>query len=555
MPHSLRRTPLLAFRNLGSRCLCAVFLILSLFSVPLTAQNSPQRRKDLRDFQDQYQKIRTPFVQEIRKLVEDRESAGDESAATQLRSLEQPIDREQLRGRALPESVRQELSSELPVEERAWRSKLHTLRSEHATALFQLARQAGQKKLVSFAFDLLHEALFHDPDHAGARRVFGYRKIDDLWLTSFAAEMRRKKHVWHDRYGWLPVEFVPRYDNGERYFQGRWMPAEKEQALREKIQNAWVVRTEHFDIRTNHSLEMGVRLARELEAFNSAFFAAFAASFTPPEQLRQLQNGGNAPAVVLKPHRVHYYRTREEYLKTCQPKMPVDIGITLGLYIPGDQISYFFHPEDPETDVRRTLVHEATHQLFSETRPSPHPVALNANFWIIEGIACYMESYKPLPDGFSIGDPAYIRFQNARDRRLGRPDLEPYYRPLAQFVSLGQVAYQRDPQQRANYSQGSGLTHFFMHFQDGLYREDFIEHLSDVYSRNPRVRAAPPSIEELTNVPFNELDRQYLDYMREQAKELQNLNLASPVAEEIEDVSGAEASPNEIPNPNDSDEE
>ena len=102
----------------------------------------------------------------------------------------------------------------------------------------------------------------------------------------------------------------------------------------------------------------GVALAKELEAFNTAFFATFGGSFTPRDQLSQLLNGGTASTTVRKPHRVNYYRTREEYLKVCQPKMPVNIGITLGLYIPGDRMSYFFHPEDPEADVRRTVFHE-----------------------------------------------------------------------------------------------------------------------------------------------------------------------------------------------------
>jgi hypothetical protein len=349
--------------------------------------------------------------------------------------------------------------------------------------------------------------------------------------------MRKKKYQWSDLYGWLPAEFVSRYENGERNFRGKWMSAAQERELRSSFKNAWVIRTEHFEVRTNFSLEEGVTLAKELESFNSAFFATFAASFAPREQLSQLLNGGNAPTAISKPHRVHYFRTREEYLKTCQPKMPVNIGITLGLYIPGDQIAYFYHPEDPGSDVRRTLFHEATHQLFSESRPSRLPIAVNANFWVIEGIACYMESFKPAEDGFSLGDPTYVRFQNARDRRLGRPDLPPYYNPLAEFTGMGQTAYQRDPQQRANYSQGAGLAHFFLHFQNGLYRDDFIGHLSDIYSPVPRIRAAPGSLEELTDVSFVELDRQYADYIRQQAREVSESAPDVPISPELDDIS------------------
>lgn len=540
------RTPLPGRRSSFIAGLGLLFAVtLTTLSQPLHGQNFPQRIQDLKSFEGQYGKLRNGFVTEIHKLIQEREQSGDRPAVDELRQIEKPIDHDTLRGRKLPEKVQPELPEEMKAEERAWRTRVRSLQSEHATKLYQLARQAAQKRLASFAFDLLHEALFHDPDHAGARKVFGYQLIDDLWLTSFAATKRKEKYEWSDRFGWLPAEYVARYENGERYFQGRWMTAEKEQQVRSNFRYAWLIRTEHFEVRTNYSLESGVALAKDLEEFNRAFFATFAGSFTPRDEWNQLLNGGSAGTTVEKPHRVYYYRTREEYLKTCQPKMPVNIGITLGLYIPGDRISYFYHPEDPEADVRRTVFHEATHQLFSETRPSRQPIAVNGDFWAVEGIACYMESFKPSEEGYSLGDPAYIRFQNARDRRLGRVDLKPYYRPLAEFTRLGHIAYQRDPEQRANYSQGSGLAHFFMHYQDGLYRDGFIEYLSDIYSPASRTRAQPRSLQELTEVPFSDLDRQYGDYMRKQAEQVRVMAPDVPAAFELDDVSGVDATDEE----------
>ncbi len=537
--HSLR----LSRRRAFSGFWLALAAMLLIFPGVASGQNTPQRRKDLQTFEEHYRKQREEFQKKIQGLIQERKAAGDETAVEELLKVGEPIDRERLRGRKLPEGVQAAISADLKAEERGWRTKVRTIQSEQAMALYQLSRQGVQKRLASFAFDMLHEALYHDPDHAGARRIFGYQKIDDLWLTSFAVEMRKKKYEWTDRYGWLPAEYVARYENGERNFLGRWMSAEKEEEVRSNFKHAWQIRTEHFDIRTNYSLEAGVALAKDLEAFNTAFFATFAGSFTPRDQLSQLLNGGTASTTVRKPHRVNYYRTREEYLKVCQPKMSVNIGITLGLYIPGERISFFFHPEDPEADVRRTVFHEATHQLFSETRLSPESIAVNGNFWVVEGVACYMESFRPTEDGYTLGDPLYVRFQNARDRRLGRVDSQPYYRPMAEFMRMGQSAYQRDPMQRANYSQGSGLTHFFMHFQNGLYRDDFIEHLSDVYSSTTRIRAKPRSLDELTGVSFVELDRQYGDYILEQAKLVQVMAPEVRPAEEMEDISGADEKP------------
>ena len=44
------------------------------------------------------------------------------------------------------------------------------------------------------------------------------------------------------------------------------------------------------------------------------------------------------------------------------------------------------------TTDERTMYHKATHQLFQESRPVSPEVGHRANFWIIEGIAMYMES-------------------------------------------------------------------------------------------------------------------------------------------------------------------
>jgi hypothetical protein len=53
-----------------------------------------------------------------------------------------------------------------------------------------------------------------------------------------------------------------------------------------------------------------------------------------------------------------------------------------------------------------------------------------------------------------------------------------------------------------------------MHSSGGRYREPLIEHLSQLYSSSEAVRNSPDSLAELTGVAFEDLDREYGQYLR-----------------------------------------
>ena len=436
-----------------------------------------------------------------------------EGASTVRRAAGSPADNT-FRFESLPSGMQPPIASDLPVDEKFWRNELRRLRTDHAKALYLLTRRVLNAGLPSYAYELVREVARIDPDHAAGRRLLGFVRFQDEWLTPYAASQRRLRRVLHDRYGWLPATHVARYEKGQRYFKRRWISATRERELRRDFRNAWRVRTDHYLVLTNHSLERGVQVGRALETYHGFFRQTFAAFFRSPKQLQRLFDGAATSrrrAVAPKPFVVHYYSTRGEYIQTLKPRID-QIGITNGLYMPDDRVAYFYH--DPEADGERTLYHEATHQLFFESTSRPRPIALNTNFWIIEGIACYMESFRPTDKGLSIGDPTYVRFHWARHRWLK----EGYYVPLPRFTRIGMRAFQNDPNIVSNYSQASGLAHFFMHFDNGRYRDALVEHLAQLYSADRR--AAVKSLESLTGVAFDELDRQYRRYLSDQANSL-----------------------------------
>jgi hypothetical protein len=181
--------------------------------------------------------------------------------------------------------------------------------------------------------------------------------------------------------------------------------------------------------------------------------------------------------------------------------------MTNGVYLTGDRVAYFFY--NPDQHEQDTLFHEATHQLFYENLRSKRTVALDANFWIVEGIACYMESYQAENGRYSVGDPHHIRIQNARERCV----LDNYYVPLEKFAAMGMKDFQESPQIRKNYSQAAGLAHFFMQYEGGRYRDALIEHLAEIYHTTGRERAFVRGLDDLTGVSYADLDRQYVEYM------------------------------------------
>lgn len=483
----------------------------------------------VRDKRDQFVKtlhqLQSEFVVELEKIATYCEDNQLTLESDEIRKLAKPLESNVVQGENLPRQVLLEIPRELPEVERNWRIRLRTAQSEHAGKLFAKATKAIDAGWISMAYDLVRECARHDSDHKAARRLLGFVRHGNEWVTVFTDKMLNQKYQWSDKYGWLKADQAARYAEGERFYRGTWMSAQKESELRRDFENAWTVRTDHFKIVTNHSLEMGVELGKRLEDFYRIFFQTFAGFVSTRGELQKLFSGTSNTNIVAEPFLVHYYRTREDYVIQLRKAGQQNIGRTTGMYLSADSaagkgVAHFFHDtEASQEDRLSTMFHEATHQLFSEayTGGRNKRVGIKSDFWAIEAIACYMESFEKQGEHFSLGDPAYIRFQNAQFRYLN----DNYYVPLQSLSAMGADAFQNDPSIEKNYSQGAGLAHFFMHYEDGLYRDEFITYLAAIYSKNERVRNNPPGLDELTQVKFSELDQQYRSYITDLKTETQ----------------------------------
>ena len=508
---------------LQSHCLLVVsFLAVMASQLPSEthAQNAEQTLRLLRYFQAEHQSLHEKFLQSLGSLSAWCDGRNLNEPAARIRGLKVPFSADGVAWETLPTDVQPPIPTGLSPDEREWRERLRSLCQDYAKDLYLLSRRVLRKGFPRYTYSLVREVAYYDPDHESARRQLGFERYGDQWVTPFTALMLRKRFVWHDRFGWLPQAYVSRYEQGQRYFRG-WMDAAEEAEHRRDFRNAWEVRTDHYLVKTNHSLEQGVILAKALEEFYNYFRRTFIAFFSTPEQMEKLFEGRVAAtrrSQLEKPYEVHFFRNQNEYIQQLQIRIP-QIAITNGLYMLEDRVVYTFHNPDPDADVMSTLFHEATHQLFYQSQSRDRRVADTEHFWIVEGIACYMESVRKTPSGMSTGNPSHVRFQAARHRLL----VDGFYIPLAQFTRLSKDEFQYHTDIEKVYTQASGLAHFFMHYDGGRYRDALIEHLSQLYSYNPRSMSRVQSLDELTGVSFDELDRQYREHMQSLPVEIESV--------------------------------
>ncbi len=397
-----------------------------------------------------------------------------------------------------------------------WHERFWDLRRDQADAAYALARRAIRTHRASLAFDLVVATLHEDPDHKDIRELLGYQPYRGEWHTRYEVNRLRRGQVWHERFGWLPRTHVKRYERGERYYRGRWISAEDDARAHRHVARGWKVETEHYTVLTNHSIEAGVDLSQKLERLYRVWKQLFIRYYATDEQVAALFAGSaRRPNLHQAPHSVVFFRDRDDYNRCLEPWFP-NIEISIGVYAeskipvlrsvlgrgrPG--AAYFFAGDDY---VERNLYHEGTHQLFHESRPVKRGVGAEGNFWIVEGVALYMESLREEDGYYVLGGFDDQRIHAARYRLL----VDDFYVPLSALVTYGMLDFQHDERVATLYSQAAGLTNFFVHYEGGRYRDALVNYLAAVYSRAD----TPNTLAQLTGSSLDELDRQYREYMQ-----------------------------------------
>lgn len=401
--------------------------------------------------------------------------------------------------------------SEIETLRKAVSSRLETLSERHARRLFDLATQCMKVGLFTRAYGLVQDVIEADPDHRRARKALSHEwdRTSQTWITEWEYDMRRTHYLTDE--GWVAKRDRSRWEKGLRPYRGKWIPAEEEKRLRLRNNyNPFSVETEHFEVQSNLGREKAFEFALRLEDFYRAFFELFVGFYDQKAGATLLFNA----APLEDRHVVSLFPSRVEYLDFVRAEKGNNELLirSAGFWSAADQRSYFYWTEDPDRTIY-TLYHETTHQLFGETTDGLG--RSQGNVWIVEGIANYMECLEKVRGkwrpGYRIDNP---EIQGIRKFLSQHPDWK-----LASYIALDHKAFHEKQNRGLHYALGGALSHFFMHYEGGIYQEDFILLLRAYYDGKLAADSLPEYIRvEGATTPsetLQEIEKQFRAYMKD----------------------------------------
>jgi hypothetical protein len=351
-----------------------------------------------------------------------------------------------------------------------WLRKFISIRAAHAERLHTLASEQFEKGRLDRAYQVLHEILHENPNHQFARQTLGFQKTATGWEKKESAVTVRKG-----------TETIPEL----KFSAGRYLE----------------VYTPHFVIRTNQSSKVARAVGVELEELHLVWEQLFFDYWADRNWFARCWQGKWSKPPQKKRHKIYLFANREQYLATLQPIQP-RIGLTTGLYFDSASSAYIY-ANDPT--VKNSWFHEVTHQLFQESIKTAESTGEHANFWIVEGIALYMESLAKHDGYFTVGGADAKRLQFARYNLLNGG----YYIPSRQMTSMSRKDTQESPKIRQFYSQFSGISHFLMDGQGGKHRASLLRYIKSVYADE----AGANSLSKATGLAFEEIDQAYRGFL------------------------------------------
>jgi Protein of unknown function (DUF1570) len=413
-------------------------------------------------------------------------------------------------------------------------SGLKEIRKRAAAAFFDLAGEAARSESAQYrlASVCLRAAIERDADHKEARRLLGYVARDGGWATPFAVRQLKENNVNHPTFGWVPADWVPHLDRGELpaplrkgQKKPRWLAVAEADRLRADWKSPWRFATEHFEIQTNVPLAEAITFGRRLEAFHDLFMTLFADILGENLPVIRLFKNATLQPDSLPPSRLHqvwYFGSKAEFIDHLSPKLGPEVALNLGFYDPpksgrGRVPAYFYRDPDGQIPETATLYHEVSHQLLFESA-GPNSYTKNVgNFWVFEGLGAYFETITSQPDGsLEVGGLVGPRIAEAYQALVVRHEAI----PMAKFVAFDESTFRDKIQMYLNYQQAMALTVFLMQWNQGAYRDAFLDYVRDAYHGRIK-RGIGRSLENRLHQPYATLEKQFLTFLKD-AKASQN---------------------------------
>ncbi len=330
-----------------------------------------------------------------------------------------------------------------------------------------------------------------------ARPPVGGKSSDSLWLDYLAAWQHHFEdptdRAIRQRLGLPATEAVAvEVSDGATVARGlaRTVRARWNQPLR--------VETEHFLILADVPREAAVEIATDLERYFAVWTQLFFPLWKDRQRWDQASRRQAARGTVLGAKlRVVVFRDPDQYAAALAAEGPA-IGRSTGYYSSSARLMFLRQSRSGEAtdEALATRYHELTHQLLAEATESRLrvPPGERQDFWLLEGIACYMES-TAIEGGFAtVGGWESSRLQFARHRALVVGEML----PLEQLQSLGRQAFQRHSELAQLYAFASAYCHQLIDRHDGEGLIDVLSRLAKLYQ--VRFSGAPSSNPEQSDL-------------------------------------------------------
>lgn len=311
------------------------------------------------------------------------------------------------------------LTKEATTSHSQWLKHFTLARQRHARFWVSTAQRQATEGDEWSAYRSLWRAVREDPDNADAKRV-----LSPLLL---ALNVRSKPRVWRTadpQLAWSPGSYS-RLD------------------------------TANFQILSRADANVTSDIARQLEQFYALWTQIFYPLWAPPNVINARLAGRGNSWTPRREFRVVVCKDRKEYLEVLGAAES-NIGVSVGYYNTDTQLSFFY----PGDQLAVTLFHELTHQLLAEGSQlqGSKSQKYDHDFWMVEGIALYMESLVDCGNHWQVGGWTAPRLQAARYRGLH----DGYWIDWDAFTSGGREQWKADVDIGQLYTQAAGLTHYFL---------------------------------------------------------------------------------------------
>ena len=357
-----------------------------------------------------------------------------------------------------------------------WLKKLNETKVAHAARLFELAKEAADANAHAIAFQLLHEVIHYDRDHAEVRRILGHKKLKDgRWrIHSEKVKPPRQSSRPHDVVGWPAKSF-------------------------------FTVNTPHFQIDSNATEKETEELAKRLESWHYVWRQVFFEYWAKAPIIKKWLKGTGGLKIPRRRFRVIFFKDHADYVKQVSV-MQSGIEGTAGYYNGILKVSFFPATDSIGQRDEATWKHELTHQLFRESIATREQPFADHFLWLDEGVAMYFESLVVDGQMATVGGFDAKRLQYSRVRRLR----EDYHVPIQELAAMDKKAFQARPDIGLLYSESAGIVHMLMDSRKHDMQPVLIRFMKTIHKR----KVKPNAFEKLIERSLKSLDQDYLEFLK-----------------------------------------